>query len=102
MSDRISDRDLYSKLYNHNAYTNHPLDFDSLGAGGSKKHLVFFNTQNQLGHLMTNRELFDLLSTIGTYEYKTGQQRKNPIKIWQNEYERIRDKSDYDMKSQKV
>lgn len=95
MTDRISDRDLYSKLYSHNAYSNHPLDIDSLGAGGSKKHLVFFNTQNQLGYLMTNRELFDLLDTIGTYEYKTNQQRKTPLKIWDDEYERIRDKVDY-------
>ena len=95
MTDRISDRDLYSKLYNHNAYSNHPLDIDSLGAGGSKNHLVFFNTQNQLSYLMTNRELFDLLDTIGTYEYKTNQQRKTPVKVWADEYERIRDKVDY-------
>lgn len=90
MSDRISETKLYMKLYNHNAYTNHPLDIDSLGAGGGMgEHLVFFGTQNQLGPLMTKSQLWDLLGAIGTYEYQTGRQRKTPIKVWDDEYKRI-------------
>ncbi len=90
MTDRISDRDLYEELFSFNAWYNDPLDIDSLGAGGNKNHLIFFNTQNQLGVLMTNRELFDLIRSISDYLYKTGKQRKKPIKLWHDEYERIK------------
>lgn len=90
MSDRITEKQLYMKLYNHNAYTKHPLDIDSLGAsGGMGDHLIFFNTQNQLGPLMTKSQLWDLLGAIGTYEYQTGKQRKTPIKVWDDEYSRL-------------
>ncbi len=93
MSDRISDRDLYTKLYNHNAYSKHPLDIDSLGAGGGMgSHLIFFGTQTTLGNLMTNRELWDLLSSIMTYEYQTTPQRSVPVKVWHDEWDRIRDR----------
>lgn len=94
MSDRITDQKLYMKLYNHNAWSDQPLDIDSLGAGGSRNHLVFFNTQNYLGPLMTNSQLWDLLGAIGTYEYQTKRQRKTPVKVWLNEYERIQKKGE--------
>lgn len=90
MSDRITEKMLYMKLYNHNAYSKHPLDIDSLGAGGGMgEHLIFFGTQNKLGPLMTKSQLWDLIDAIGTYEYQTGQQKENPSQIWQEEYERI-------------
>ncbi len=90
MSDRITEKMLYMKLYNHNAYTKHPLDIDSLGAGGGMgDHLVFFGTQNKLGPLMTKSQLWDLIGGIGDYEYQTGRQRTHPIHIWQDEYKRI-------------
>lgn len=90
MSDRITDKDLVMKLLNHNAWTNGTiLDLDSLGAGGSRLHLIHFNTQKYLGHLMTNRELWDLISSIGNYEYSNGLQRKTPIKVFQDEYDRL-------------
>lgn len=90
LSDRISETKLYMKLYNHNAWTKHPLDIDSLGAGGGMgEHLIFFGTQNQLGTLMTKSQLWDLISAIGTYEYKTGQQTENKNKAWDEEYKRL-------------
>jgi len=90
MPERITEKMLYMKLYNHNAYTNHPLDIDSLGAGGGMgDHLIFLGTQNKLGPLMTKSQLWDLIGGIGDYEYQTTRQRKNPIKIWDDEYKRI-------------
>lgn len=76
MSERISDSRLYSKLMNHNAWTNGTLlDINSLGAGGSKNHLILANTQTKLGNLMTNSELWDLIDSIGTYESNNGLQK---------------------------
>lgn len=86
---RTTDRDLYWKLYNHNAFTKYPLDVDGLGAGGSKKHLIFLGTQNKLGHLMTNSELWDLINSIGDFEYQTKQQLETPLIVWYNESHRL-------------
>lgn len=79
------------KLLNHNAWTNGPLlNIDSLGAGGSKEHLILFNTQQKLGHLMSNSELWDLIDSIGNYEHASGLQRNDdPIKIFEDEHLRI-------------
>jgi len=86
---RTTDRDLYWKLYNHNAFTRYPLDIDGLGAGGSKKHLIFLGTQNKLGHLMTNSELWNLINSIGDYEYQTHQQLESSLKVWDEESHRL-------------
>ncbi len=88
---RITDRQVYQKLYLHNAWTNTPLDLDSLGAGGSRHHLIFFGTQTKLGHLMTNSEIWELIDSIGTFEYETIGNRPNPIKVWFDEYKRLND-----------
>lgn len=85
----MKDRILYGKLYWHNAFTNYPLDIDSLGAGGSKKHLVFAGTQHKLGNLMTPSELWDLIDSIGNYEYMAGSQRSEAIPMWEEECKRI-------------
>jgi len=87
----ITEKMLYMKLYNHNAWTNGTLlDIDSLGASGDMgDHLILFNTQEYLCSLSTKSELWDFLGAIGTYEYKNGLQRKTPIKIFLDEYKRI-------------
>ncbi len=89
--ERISDRRLYMKLVNHNAWTNGTfLDIDSLGAGGGMgKHLIFANTQDKLSTLLSNSKLWDLIGSIGDYEYKNGLQRKQAIKEFSNEFERL-------------
>ena len=75
---------------NHNAWTNGTLlDIDSLGAGGSRYHLIIANTQTKLGNLMTNSELWDLIDSIGTYERANGLQRNEPIKVFQDEERRL-------------
>jgi hypothetical protein len=75
---------------NHNAWTNGTLlDIDSLGAGGSKHHLIIANTQTKLGNLMTNSELVDLIDSIGNYEQANGLQRNEPIKVFQDEERRL-------------
>jgi hypothetical protein len=80
------------KLLNHNAWTNGTfLDIDSLGAGGSRYHLVIANTQKQLGHLMTNSQLWDLIDSIGNYEYANGLQRDDEIPELMEEYKRLAD-----------
>ena len=89
MTDRITDKDLVMRLLNHNAWTNGTiLDVDSLGAGGSKQHLIHFNTQKYLGYLMSNRELYDLIKSIGEHE-DSSLQRKTPNRVFYDEYERL-------------
>lgn len=89
--ERISDIRLYRKLMNHNAWTNGTiLDVNSLGAGGSRNHLIIANTQIQLSSLMTNSELWDLIGSIGTYENENGLQRENePLKQFMQEHKRL-------------
>ncbi len=38
---------------------------------------------------MTNSELWDLLNSIGDFEYNTGKQRKKEIGIWSSEDHRL-------------
>jgi len=89
--ERISDSRLYCKLLNHNAWTNGTiLDINSLGAGGSRNHLILANTQTKLGDLMTNSQLWDLIQSIGTFENSNGLQRENePLKKFIDEYTRL-------------
>lgn len=88
--ERISDNRLYLKLMNHNAWTNGTLlDINSLGAGGSNNHLILANTQTKLGDLMPNSKLWDLIDSIGVYEYNNGLQRQEPIKEIMDEYSRL-------------
>lgn len=98
MAERITDSRLYQKLMNHNAWTNGTLlDIDSLGAGGSKHHLIFANTQTKLGNLMSNSELWDLIDSIGNYEFTNGlQQKDEPNKKFMDEYERLVKGGKYD------
>lgn len=79
--------ELMYKLLNHNAYTKGSiLDLDSLGAGGSRRHLIYFNTQNYLGVLMSKTELWNLIDSIGKYDHEY---RKKPIGVFQDEYDRL-------------
>ena len=90
MTDRYTDLDLMLKVLNHNTWSNNTLlDLDSLGAGGSKEHLILFNTQIKLTDLNTKSELFRAISGISEYSYHNGDQRKTPIKIFNDEYQRL-------------
>ena len=87
MSDRITEKDLMMKLVNHNQWTEDKiLDFDSLGAGGSRLHLIVFNTQKYLGYLMTKPELWELLSSVSNFD---DTQKETPTKVFADEYERL-------------
>lgn len=98
MSERISDSRLYAKLMNHNAWTNGTLlDINSLGAGGSRNHLILANTQTKIGNLMTNSQLWDLIDSIGVYEIANGLQKKDePNKEIMAEYTRLDEGGKYD------
>ncbi len=75
------------RLCNHNAWTEEKiLDFDSLGAGGSRRHLIIFNTQKYLGYLMSKPQLWDLLGSISNFDQT---QKKEPTKVFIDEYERL-------------
>lgn len=93
MSSRITEKDLMMKLLNHNAWTKGSLlDIDSLGAGGGNgDHLIFFNTQEKLGPLMSPGQLWYLIDSIGTYEYNNGLQIDSPNKVFLDEYTRLGD-----------
>lgn len=97
MPERINDSRLYQKLMNHNAWTNGTLlDINNLGAGGSRRHLILANTQTKLGDLMTNSQLWDLINSIGEYEFANGLQRRDkPNDAFIKEYERLRDGGKY-------
>lgn len=91
--NRTTEKELMMKVLNHNAWTNGGLlEINSLGAGGGMgEHLIFLDTQNQLTPLLKPGDLMTVLSAIGTYDYKIGNQRKKPISIFLKEYERLRD-----------
>ena len=90
MSERVTDNSLYSKLINYNANTKGTLlDINSLGAGGSRNHLIIANTQDKLGNLMTNSELWDLIDSIGSFEYANNLQIENSIPEFMEEYQRL-------------
>ncbi len=102
MSERISDSKLYQKLMNHNAWTKGTLlDVNSLGAGGSKNHLILANIQTKIGNLMTNSQLWDLIDSIGSYEYANGLTKKElkesdtACQKIQKEYQRLSEGGKY-------
>lgn len=86
-----TESELYQVLMLHNAFTkNSILDVDSLGAGGSKMHLIIYNTQRNLTHLKTNKELIEVINSIGNFESFNGQTFDQPNTIFYDEYQRLR------------
>ena len=85
-----TEKQVEMSLLNHNAFTKGVLlDLDSLGAGGSKEHLILFNTQKQVSWLMSNTELDELIDSIGVVERANDMTFDEANPLFYDEYNRL-------------
>ena len=101
-----TEKQLEMSLLNHNAFTKGMiLDLDSCGAGGSKEHLIVFNTQQKISNLKTKTELDELIDSIGVIDDANGLRFDEANPLFYDEYNRLKNggKVDqtfvYDMKN---
>ena len=85
-----TDAQVETALLNHNAFTKGMiLDLNSCGAGGSKEHLILFNTQEQISYLMTKTELVELIRSIGNMDRANYIMFDEPNPLFYDEYNRV-------------